>query len=113
MAVLRQQRCHNHLGREAVARCPSCGNFFCRECITEHDERILCAACLKRQTAPKERRRNRVPVGRMFGVLCGILAGWMYFYLIARVLVATPTKYHEGTVWRDAVEDEVEKQQSP
>ena len=42
-----------------VARCPSCGNFFCRECITEHDELILCAACLKRITAPKERRRNQ------------------------------------------------------
>ncbi len=110
MAVLRQQRCLNHLGREAVARCPSCGNFFCRECITEHDERILCAACLKRLSAPQERRRNLVPVGRIFGALFGVLTAWCYFYLIARVLVATPTKFHEATLWKTAVEDELDKE---
>ena len=43
---LSQQRCFNHTSREAVARCPECGRFFCRECITEHDDRVLCAVCL-------------------------------------------------------------------
>ena len=113
MAAIRQQRCHNHAGREAIARCPSCGNFFCRECITEHDERILCAGCLKRQTAPKERRRGALPIGRLIAALCGIVTAWCYFYLIARVLVATPTQFHEATLWKSAVEDELEKEDEP
>ena len=45
------QRCRNHAEREAVARCPGCGHHFCRECVTEHDDRILCAACLRKLTA--------------------------------------------------------------
>ena len=42
------QRCFNHAAREAVARCPACGHYFCRECITEHDDRVICAACLRK-----------------------------------------------------------------
>ena len=47
MTALAHQRCFNHALREAAARCPGCGNFFCRECVTEHDDRVLCAACLE------------------------------------------------------------------
>jgi hypothetical protein len=43
-----QQRCVNHPAREASARCPECGRFYCRECITEHDDRVLCASCLEK-----------------------------------------------------------------
>jgi hypothetical protein len=113
MAGLRQQRCHNHAGREAIARCPSCGNFFCRECITEHDDRILCAACLKRQTAPQEHRRRVLPIGRLCAALIGVVAAWFYFYVIARVLVATPTQFHEATLWKSVVEDELQKEEQP
>ena len=51
------QRCFNHAGREAVARCPECGQFFCRECITEHEDRVLCSACLKKLTRRPLARR--------------------------------------------------------
>ena len=36
----------NHAAREAVARCPECTRYFCRECVTEHDGRLMCRACL-------------------------------------------------------------------
>ena len=36
MSNLIHQRCSNHPGREAAVRCPECGRFFCRECVTEH-----------------------------------------------------------------------------
>lgn len=112
MASLRLQVCHNHSGREAVARCPSCGYFFCRECIAEHDERILCAACLKRLTAPVERpRRSLAPLARAVAVLAGVITGWFYFYLIGRVLISTPTKFHDATLWKNAVEDEMQKEE--
>ncbi len=111
---LQQQRCHHHLGREAVARCPSCGFYFCRECITEHDERILCASCLRKQAVKAERpRRNFAPVGRTVVALCGLMTAWFFFYVIGRVLLATPTKFHEATVWKSKVEDEIEKNQAP
>jgi hypothetical protein len=114
MTALRNQVCLNHPLREAIARCPSCGFFFCRECITEHDERILCASCLKRQTAPVERpKRSFAPFARASAAFCGLVVAWFFFYLIGRILLATPTQFHEGTVWKSAVEDAIDKEQSP
>jgi hypothetical protein len=107
MASLRHQVCHNHAGREAIARCPSCGFYFCRECITEHDDRVLCASCLKKLTAPVERpRRNFAPLIRGTAAFCGLLVAWIFFYLAGRVLLATPTKFHEATLWREELENE-------
>jgi hypothetical protein len=111
---LQFQRCHNHTSREAVARCPSCGFYFCRECITEHDERILCASCLKKQTPQEERpRRSFASLLRVGVALCGFMTAWFFFYLIGRILVATPTQFHEATVWKSKVEDEIKKDEPP
>ena len=54
--------------REAVARCPECTQFFCRECITEHDDRVLCSACLKKLA--------RVPLTRRPGFATFLPQGW-------------------------------------
>jgi len=111
---LQQQRCHNHVDREAVARCPSCGFYFCRECITEHDERLLCASCLKKQAARTERPpRNFAPAVRTAVALCGFVAAWFFFYAIGRLLLATPTQFHEATVWKSKVINEMDKDQAP
>ena len=40
------QRCWHHEQREAVCRCMACQRSYCRECVTEHEERFLCTACL-------------------------------------------------------------------
>jgi len=40
-------RCFYHDFREAACRCPICQRYFCRECVTEHDDRVLCVECLK------------------------------------------------------------------
>jgi hypothetical protein len=114
MPALRLQVCLHHSEREAVARCPSCGFFFCRECITEHDERILCASCLKKQTAPVERpRRSLAPLARGMAALCGLMTAWFFFYLVGRALLATPTKFHEATLWKSAADDEMQKEDTP
>ena len=44
MEDLVHQRCFNHMLREAVACCPECRRYFCRECVTEHEDKVLCAA---------------------------------------------------------------------
>jgi hypothetical protein len=74
------QRCWNHEGREAVCRCPECGRSFCRECVTEHHGRLLCAACLARLARPAETRtqgRNLLAAVMLFG---GVLLAWLLFF---------------------------------
>ena len=101
MQDLALKRCVNHESREAVARCPECGHFFCRECITEHDERVVCALCLKKlvRSSSRRRRRLRLVVG-IARCLLGIMTAWLFFYLVGRTLVSIPSSFHEGTVWR-------------
>lgn len=98
MSLLVQHRCTIHQGREASARCPSCRQFFCRECITEHDGRILCASCLRRQAVPAAGPR-RSPLRHLtpIAVLAGLLTAWLTFYLLGSVLLKTPAEWHEGT----------------
>lgn len=101
MQNLASQRCFNHAQREAVARCPQCGHCFCRECITEHDDRVICAACLRKLAqAPPPRRRAFASVVRGCECLLGLVLVWFFFYLVGAGLLALPTSFHESTVWK-------------
>ncbi|MGA2867610.1 MAG: rhomboid family protein [Verrucomicrobiota bacterium] len=100
MPLLVQQRCFNHAGREAVARCPECTQFFCRECITEHDDRVLCAACLKKLTrSPLTQSPAFLKILRVAQCALGILIAWFFFFLIGESLLKIPAQFHEGTLW--------------
>jgi hypothetical protein len=101
MPNLVYQRCFNHAQREAAARCPSCGGYFCRECITEHEDRVLCAACL-RKLAPKPlmQRTWMALLVRGGQCLAGLVAAWFFFYLIGHALAAIPSNFHEGALWQ-------------
>ena len=95
------QRCFNHAQREAVARCPECGQFFCRECITEHDDRILCAACLRQASRSVEKDRHPFRVlGRAGLSLAGLLTAALFFYWIGQILLLIPTSFHDETLWK-------------
>jgi len=106
MPELASQRCLNHSTREAVARCPECGRYFCRECITEHDDRVICAACLKKlalkDAAPARRRLNLWPAAQG---AAGLLIAWFVFYTIGRLFLATPDKYHDEDLWKSRFMD--------
>lgn len=104
MTDVGHQRCINHPPREAAVLCPSCGRPFCKECVAEHDDRILCASCLKKESTLESLAGNR------FLILTGpiqFLAGftllWLFFYYLAKVLLAIPNSFHEGTVWSELV----------
>jgi hypothetical protein len=75
------QRCWNHESREAVCRCPECGRSFCRECVTEHDARLLCASCLlagaRKLPARKPGVRRMVPAVML---VAGIVLAWLVFF---------------------------------
>ena len=93
------QRCSNHPGREAAARCPECGRFFCRECVTEHEDRVLCSACLAAAGGSTAAARGPGIVGKTAAFLGSLTALWLLFYLLGRGLLALPSSFHEGTLW--------------
>jgi hypothetical protein len=99
------QRCRNHPGREAVARCPGCSRFFCRECISEHGGRVLCASCLaivlEKKITP---RRRFARLSRVVLAFVGILTAWVFFNLLGHILLKIPVSVHEGTIWERAAE---------
>jgi len=94
--LLAQQRCGNHPMREAAARCQQCRDFFCRECVTEHGERLVCAACLRRlaSTPGAPSRRRLAGLGIAARAAFGVLTAWFYFYLIGQMLLLIPSSFH-------------------
>ena len=101
MHNLAQQRCFNHAAREAAARCPECKRFFCRECITEHEDRVLCAACLKTLAiAPFTKQHVFADLARFAQCAVGILIAWFFFFLIGESLSRLPDSFHEGAFWK-------------
>ena len=94
MRSLTHQRCFNHSLREAAARCPECAQFYCRECITEHDDRVICSACLKKLArVPLLKRPAFARVVQIGQCLFGVFAAWFFFYLIGSALAGLPTSF--------------------
>lgn len=108
MSSFATRKCVRHTEREAVARCPSCGGDFCRECIVEHDGRVLCANCLAKTLTASDAAKAPVAWSRRSGdaavTLACVLLLWIAFYGFGQFLKAIPPRVHEGTVWRLAVE---------
>lgn len=102
---LHRQRCVRHPDREAAARCPACGRFFCRECVTEHAGRLLCAACLHALAQPAEEPRRfslrtlARPIGTAAAAAGGFLLLWGFYTLAAVLLGAVPHRFHDSTAF--------------
>ncbi len=89
-----------HSLREAVARCPECRNSFCRECVTEHEGRVICASCLKRLVgAHSEHRRGARWIAASVLPFVGVALAWAFFYGVGRLLMLIPASVHDGTLW--------------
>lgn len=92
------QNCFHHRGREAVARCPECERFFCRECVTEHEDRVICASCLG--TGATDANESRFFWGMLAlpaQLLTGLLVAWILFYGLGQLLSAIPADFHAGS----------------
>lgn len=91
---LLDRRCSNHASREAAVQCPSCKRFFCRECSTEHDGRMMCVACvaaLARSEAGVERAKK---IRWALGAILGALLAWVAFYYLGSMLARIPSEFH-------------------
>lgn len=104
MNAVRDRRCFHHPPREAVARCPECGRFFCRECVVEHIGRLLCTDCIARTGADGAARRAPRPWGLPLRLLGGLVGLWFLFYVFGRVLLVLPTAFHEGDLMAPTTE---------
>ena len=102
---LSQQRCVLHPDREAVARCPECGRFFCRECVTEHDGRLLCAVCISHLAGAREEKPARAlavvallrRVGKAAALTGSLLVLVTFYILVAVLLSAIPHRFHDSS----------------
>lgn len=107
MRNLSQQRCFNHSVREAVARCAECTQFYCRECITEHEDRVVCAACLRKVARlPFTQQSGFRAVVRTAQLAAGVFLVWLFFFYLGQTLLSVPSAFHDGTVWKPSVLDE-------
>jgi hypothetical protein len=89
------QRCFNHAGREAAARCPSCLRYYCRECVTEHQGRMMCATCVARLGVASSQQRSG-NAGWVAGALGGLLFAWLIFYYLGMGMAHIPSTFHTG-----------------
>jgi len=100
MGILRRDlvhmRCFNHAQREAAARCPQCGRHFCRECVSEHAGRFLCAACMASLTADRiDARPTRARLRPFLQFVFGVGLLWVLFYGMGSGLLQVPAVFHE------------------
>ncbi len=101
MTPLAERRCYNHPRREAAVLCPGCHRFYCRECVAEHDDMMLCSTCIN-----KTRRKGDVLKSRLVGFartaqsIAGFLLLWLLFYYLGQALLSLPSSFHEGAVWK-------------
>ena len=101
MHEISRQRCFNHEHREAAALCPECSRFFCRECVTEHNGRVLCSECIGKQLKTLKLRSNYFSkTAHAILILLGILTAWYFFFYTGQTLLALPDSFHDGTFWK-------------
>lgn len=91
MTPLIDQRCFHHPSREAVVRCPVCRRYFCRECVTEHDGRMICASCAA-EDAPEAVRQSST-LKWIAGAGAGFLLAWLIFYYLGVTLARIPSDF--------------------
>jgi len=89
--ALAQKRCLNHALREAVCRCPACTRFFCRECVTEHDGKLLCRGCLASRAVAVSKKARATWVFPFLRAVVGCLFLWGIFYYFGGLIASMPT----------------------
>gem|GEM_PF-981684 len=99
------KRCYNHPSREAVALCPRCQRFFCRECVTEHESQMICALCLASLQARSQKPSREIfpVIGKAFLCVASFILTWLIFYSFGLGIAAIPsTPFHAQNLGNDS-----------
>lgn len=105
MNGLHRSKCLNHPDREAVACCPECKNFFCRECVTEHHGKLVCKTCLtsaassEQTTSLNAFQKIMSGTGTLFKMVLSFSILWLTAYAFGRLLLLIPDSFHSGDIW--------------
>lgn len=92
--------CLNHPRREAAARCTSCGQSYCRECVTSLEGRMVCSTCYRSKTEIKAKvPRDWFVLFAVMQSTVGFALIWFTVWFMGRILLSIPARFHEGTVW--------------
>jgi|ERR1700733_10862305 len=95
---LAARRCLVHPDREAAVRCPSCHQYYCRECVVEHESRFLCAACLQKSIDSGTKGGTlRFDWLSPLRLLLGFAGAYLSFYVIEQILLLIPVNVYNGT----------------
>jgi hypothetical protein len=79
--VISAQHCFNHPERLAAAQCLECHRSYCRECVTEHGGKLICAACLRKGSAAQAARGNwRRALVLPAMAVAALCLSWLIFY---------------------------------
>jgi len=101
-SALANAHCAVHEARAASARCLSCREFYCSECITEHSGRLVCSSCLASASGEKKTRARSgssvLPVA-IIQLFLAVIVCWTTYYFFARILGDIPDQFHDGTIW--------------
>jgi len=111
MPSLAQQRCFHHAQREAAVRCPGCRRYFCRECVTEHEHRLLCKSCLDAEARDDQQRTGAPRALRRLAQLAAAVALlWVVFFMVGHALLQVPAAFHDDApeVWDTGAQTERE-----
>ena len=101
-----KKRCFNHISREAAACCPVCKRFFCRECITEHDDRVICSSCLGKKVSIKKDPKTAITVLKsILYFTIGFFIIWIFFFIMGKSLLSLPDTFHKGTMWKSIMQE--------
>jgi hypothetical protein len=94
MTAILHQRCFVHSSREAVVRCPQCTRYYCRECVTEHEGRMMCATCVSALALPAAVRKSPGFGWAILG-LGGVVIAWLIFYYLGALLARVPADFFD------------------
>jgi len=89
-AGLRHARCLFHPLREAAALCPHCGGTFCRECVTDEDDKLACPPCLRRMARPPAPKSSPARFRQVFAGLSTLACLVGLFFALLRWRANTP-----------------------
>lgn len=94
--ALARQRCWSHAQREAVSRCPECRRFYCRECVTDHDGKLLCVQCLSARINVGAKAAGTRWVLWAAAAAAGLVVAFLWFYSTGYILQQAPPSWSRG-----------------